>query len=83
MRGVLAALTDALVVAGLGFVAFRLALVTAPCNGNMGDCASLTPLVVLFVLLALVLYFGAGQLLWRSTPGQRLFHASRKEGDSS
>ena len=81
MRGALAALTDALVVCGLGFVAFRLALVTAPCNGNMGDCASLTPLVVFFVLLALVLYFGAGQLLWRSTPGQKLFQVERKDCD--
>jgi hypothetical protein len=77
MRSVLAALTDALVVAGLGFLAFRLALVTAPCNGNMGSCASLTPIVVLFVLLALVLYFGVGQLLWRSTPGQKLFQVDR------
>lgn len=83
MRRVLAALTDALVVGGLGFVAFRLALATAPCSGNMGDCASLTPIVVFFVLLALVLYFGAGQLLWRSTPGQKLFHADQRDIDGS
>lgn len=71
MRRALAAVIDVVLVAVLGYLAFRLAVLLAPCKGDMSSCPSLTPLIVLFVVLAVVLYFGLGQLLWKRTPGER------------
>lgn len=76
MRQVLAALVDAVLAAALAFAGFRVGLWSAPCR-NMGSCFPLTPLIIVFVLAGMVLYFGLGYLAWRSTPGQHLFRASR------
>jgi hypothetical protein len=64
--------TDVGGVALLGYAAFRLATVAAGCK-DQGSCPQLTPLILLFVVLALLLYFGLAALLWRSTLGQRAF----------
>lgn len=71
MRRLLAAAVDLAAGVALGDLAFRLALAGVPCR-NLGDCPPLGPLVALAILLALVLYFGAGYLLWRCTPGEAL-----------
>lgn len=71
MRAMLAALIDTSLAALVGFVAFHLAVLTAPCS-NLGACTILTPLVLLFVTLGLILYFGLGFALWRTTPGKAL-----------
>jgi hypothetical protein len=72
MRRTLAAVLDAAMVVVLGYIGFRLAVLIAPCHGNMGSCPTLTPLILLTIILVLVLYFGGGYVLWRCTPGERL-----------
>jgi hypothetical protein len=72
MRRSLASVTDAIATALGGFLGFRLALAVTPC-ASLTDCAVLTPAIILAVLIALSLYFGAGYLLWHTTPGQRIF----------
>jgi hypothetical protein len=80
VRRVVAAVTDAVLAALLGFLGFRFALWATPCGGNQGNCFPLTPAIVVCVLAALVLYFGLGYVAWRSTPGQHLFHAQTLPG---
>ena len=72
MRRMLAAVIDVVLAAVLSFLGFRLALPAAGCGANEGSCPLLTPLAIVFILLALALYFGAGQVLWKATPGERV-----------
>jgi hypothetical protein len=71
MRTALAALVDTLAVLVLGYLGFRLAVSTAPCS-DLGECAILTPMVIAAAVVLIAAYFGAGYLLWRRTPGERL-----------
>lgn len=71
MRTVLAALVDTAAVVVLAFIGFRLAVSSAPCS-DLGDCAVLTPLVVILAALLVAAYFVVGYLAWRRTPGDRL-----------
>jgi len=73
LRSALAAVADGLLVALIGFLAFRFGLWAAPCDRHLDNCAILNPLIVLSVVLALGLYFGLGFGLWRSTPARQLF----------
>jgi hypothetical protein len=72
MRRVCASILDAVLSAGLVYLAFRFALLVVPC-GELSDCFPLTPIVVLSALAALALYFGIPRLLWRMTLGQKMF----------
>ena len=72
MKRALAALCDVVLIAVLGYGLFRLAGAVSPCN-SAGQCPFLAPLVVLFLLAMLGIYFGGGYLRWRCTPGERLF----------
>jgi hypothetical protein len=72
MRHVLASLMDAAVAALLGLAGFRLGLASAPCS-EPGNCFAQVPLILLGIVVGVLLYFGVGYLLWRSTPGERLF----------
>lgn len=80
VRRVLAVVTDVGGVALLGYVAFRLATAAAGCK-DQGSCPQLTPLILLFVVLALLLYFGLAAVFWRSTLGQRAFLSDGDPGE--
>lgn len=67
----MAAAIDTLAVLILGYVGFRLAVAAAPCN-DLGECAILTPMVVVAALILIGAYFLAGYLAWHCTPGTRL-----------
>lgn len=79
MRRALAAGLDAVSAALLSYLGFRLGDAAAACK-DPGSCPLLAPLIVFCVLAAVLLYFGAGYLLWRSTPGERLLR--QLPGDS-
>ncbi len=68
----LAVTVDAAVTAIGGYLLFLLAELLAPC-GSQGTCPALAPLAVLLLALLLVVYFGGGYLLWKRTPGERIF----------
>lgn len=63
---------DAGLLALLGYLGFRLALLVAPCK-DQSSCPLLTPLVVGFVILAALIYLVPGYLAWKTTPAQHLF----------
>ncbi len=71
MRRILAVLIDAIAVAILGYLGFRLALALAPCD-EISECAIVTPMVVVLALLFIVSYFLAGRVAFGHTPGERL-----------
>jgi hypothetical protein len=73
MRRAAAVITDATLAGILGFIGFRLGVFSAPCGDDLGDCFAQIPLIVGLVVLGLVGYFSLGHVLWKSTPGQRLF----------
>jgi hypothetical protein len=81
MRSVLAAFTDAASIAVLGFLAFRFALWATPCGSNLGDCFPLAPLIVICIVLAIVAYFLVSLLFWRTTFGQMLSGAEKRDED--
>lgn len=70
VRRLIAAVIDVAAIAILGLLAFRCALWIEPCGG--GQCPLLAPLSVVLMLLALLLYFGAGHFLWHTTPGEHI-----------
>lgn len=72
MRRALAAILDTAVGLLAAFGAFRLALVTAPCGGNQGECFALTPLTIVFILTVLGLYFLLPQFLMGRSVAQAL-----------
>lgn len=72
MRTAAAGILDALAAAVLGFLAFHLADTAVPCT-SQSSCAPLAPAVILAIIIALLVYFAGSHLLWRQTPGQRLF----------
>lgn len=72
MRRALAAVLDVAVIAVAGYALFRLAEQAAPC-GTSGVCPALAPITVVLLLALLLVYFGASYLLWKCTPGERLF----------
>lgn len=71
MRTALAALIDSAFIAALGFIAFQFAVLSAPC-ASLGACTILAPLAILSMLVLLFLYFGAGYVVWKTTPGRAL-----------
>lgn len=72
MKTALAAAVDTVAVLILGYLGFRLAVAAAPCN-DLGECAILTPMVVIAALVLIAAYFAAGYLAWHRTPGNRVF----------
>jgi hypothetical protein len=72
MKRLVATLIDTVAVFALGYAGFLLAETAASCGPPGTSCPLLTPVVLLFVLVLVAAYFGAGYLLWRSTPGERL-----------
>lgn len=72
MKAALAAALDTLAVLVLGYLGFRLAVAAAPC-ADLGECAILTPMVVVVALILIAAYFLAGYLAWHRTPGNRMF----------
>ncbi len=72
VKTALAAAVDTLAVLILGYLGFRLAVAAAPCN-DLGECAILTPMVVLAALILVGAYFLGGYLAWQRTPGNRFF----------
>lgn len=68
----MAVVFDALAVLILGYVGFKAGTVLAPCS-DLGECFVLTPLVVIAALVLIAAYFLAGYVLWRRTPGERVF----------
>lgn len=73
MRSALAAVFDTVLVAACAYLAFLLGVWATPCGGHPGNCAVLTPLVLILVVLAVALYFGVAHLCWRATIGQKIF----------
>ena len=76
MRYALAALTDVVFASLVGYLAFRAAAWTAHC-GDEGECVILTPLIVLFVVAGLGVYFGLPMRRLGQTVGQRIFRVER------
>lgn len=72
MRLAVAAFTDVLAVAVFVYLAFRLALVVTPC-GSLSDCFPLVPVTILLVVISVSAYFGGAAILWRRSPGQKLW----------
>jgi hypothetical protein len=70
MRAVLATIVDLALCAVVSYLGFRAGVLIAGCR-DMSNCPPLAPLVILGVVVGIILYFGAGYLLWRTTPGRR------------
>jgi len=77
MRLALAAISDAAIVGGLSYAAFRLAFAATPCR-ETSSCLPLAPAVVIAVLLVVVLYFAVSLRVFHATPGQRIFRAEER-----
>lgn len=72
VRQLLAGLVDAALIAVLCYVGFRVALWAAPCDGHMDNCFIMVPLILLFVLIALTVYYVVGYQLFGRTIGRQL-----------
>jgi hypothetical protein len=80
MRTALAALLDTVVAAALAYVGFSIGDALAACR-DPSNCPPLTPLTVLGVAAGVAIYLAVGQILWRTTPGRRLFAAPPPPAD--
>jgi hypothetical protein len=77
-RSLLASVLDTVAVGALAYGAFRFGVAVAPCK-DQGECIILTPVVIACLVAAVVTYFAAGFVLFRSTPGQRVFGTHDEE----
>ena len=75
-RTVAAGVLDVGLIALLAFAGFRLAVVAAPCK-NESSCPLLTPLVVIFVIVAVLVYVVPPYLVWRESLARHLLDVDR------